>query len=95
MDIQTSGSMQLTKSSKKASEKIQHYDKLGVELLPGDYVVAPYGTRETMIAKVIKLNPKMLTICRVGAKSNGNTYANETVKLDPSLVTMYILRKQK
>jgi hypothetical protein len=91
MDIQMTGLTQSAKTSKVP----QHYDKLGVELFPGDYVVAPYGTRETMIAKVIKLNPKMLTICRVGARSNANTYANQTVKLDPSLVTMYILRNKK
>jgi hypothetical protein len=91
MDTQMTGSTQSAKTNKVP----QHYDKLGVELFPGDYVVAPFGNRETMIAKVIKLNPKMLTICRVGARSNGNTYANETVKLDPALVTMYILRNKK
>jgi hypothetical protein len=85
----------LTQSA-KTSKVPQHYDKLGVELFPGDYVVAPYGNRETIIAKVIRLNPKMLTICRVGAiYNNSNTYANETVKLDPALVSMYILRNKK
>lgn len=95
MDIQTSGSMQSTKNSKKASEQIQHFDKLGTELFPGDYVVAPDGNRRTMIAKVIKLNAKMLTICKVGAMYNANAYSSETVKLDSNLVTMYILRNKK
>jgi hypothetical protein len=93
MDTQTTGSTQSAR--KKTKEVIQHYDKLGVEIFPGDYVVAPSGYRETMIAKVIKLNPKMLTICRLGAIFNANAYASETVKLDPNLVTMYILRNKK
>lgn len=92
MDTQTSGSMLLTKNSKKASEKIQHFDKLGTELFPGDYVLAPYGNRQTIVAKVVKLNSKMLTICKIGAMYNTNTYASETAKLDPALVTMYMLR---
>lgn len=79
--------------TKKAD--IQQYDKLGAELFPGDYIVAPYGPRQTIIAQVIKLNPKMLTIKRIGAKSNANTYSTETVKLDSQLVTMYILRNNK
>lgn len=83
----------MTKSSKKA-EQTQHFDKLGTELFPGDYVIAPYGNRETIIAKVIKLNPKMLTICKVGARYNTNTYSSETAKLDPALVTMYMLRSK-
>lgn len=72
----------------------QHFDKLGTELFPGDYILAPYGNRQSIVARVIKLNPKMLTICQVGKKYNSNTYANETVKLDPALVTMYMLRNK-
>jgi len=94
MDTQTSGSTQLTKSSKKTVEQTQHFDKLGSELFPGDYVIAPYGNRQTIIAKVIKLNPKMLTICKIGAIYNTNTYSSETAKLDPALVTMYMLRNK-
>ena len=71
-----------------------HYDKLGVELAPGDFVLAPDGHRSTFVAKVIKLNPKMLTICKLGGRYNTNTYANETAKLDPNLVTMYMLRNK-
>lgn len=93
MDTQTTGS---TQSARKTTKEVpQHYDKLGTEIFPGDYVVAPYGNRETMIAKVIRLNPKMLTICKIGSIYNANTYANETVKLDPALVSMYILRNKK
>ena len=77
-----------------ATKVFQQYDKLGTELFPGDYIVAPYGPRQTIIAQVVKLNPKMLTIKRVGAKSTANTYSTETVKLDNQLVTMYILRNK-
>ena len=72
--------------------EIQHYDKLGEEIFPGDYVVAPYASRMSMIARVVKLNPKMLTILKLGARSSANTYPAEVVKLDPSKVTMYMLR---
>lgn len=95
MDTQTSGSMQLTKSTKKVAEKIQHFDKLGNEVLPGDYIVTACNHRKILIAQVIKLNPKMLTIRKIGTKYNINAYSTETVKLDPSLVTMHLLRVAK
>jgi hypothetical protein len=91
MDTQTTGSTQSAKTNKVP----QHYDKLGVELFPGDFIAAPCVLRKIQIAKIIKLNPKMLKICKIGTKYNTNTYANETVKLDPALVTMYILRNEK
>lgn len=94
MDTQTSGSTQLTTSSKKIVEQTQHFDKLGTELFPGDFIIAPYGNRQSIIAEIIKLNPKMLTIRRIGARSTANTYATETAKLDPALVTMYMLRNK-
>lgn len=75
--------------------EIKHYDKLGTELFPGDYVVAPYGSRATIVAQIRKLTPKMITICKIGAKSVAHTYPQETVKVDPSLVTMYLLKLKK
>lgn len=78
----------------KKSVQTQHYDKLGVEIFPGDFVAAPDGFRQLKIAKVIKLNPKMLTIAPLGSRWNANTYANETIRLDPALVTMYMLRNK-
>jgi hypothetical protein len=91
MDTQMTGSTQSAKTNKVP----QHYDKLGVELFPGDFIAAPCVHKKIQIAKIIKLNPKMLTICKIGTRYNTNTYANETVKLDPALVTMYILRNEK
>ena len=75
--------------------EIKHYDKLGSELLPGDFILAPYGNRRTIVAQIKKLSPKMLTITKVGAKSSAHTYPEETVKLDPNLVTMYLLKQKK
>ena len=81
--------------AKTAANNTQHYDKLGTELFPGDFVIAPDGHRSTIIAQVIKLNPKMLTIRKIGSTYNTNTYSNETAKLDSSLVTMHLLRVAK
>lgn len=86
--------MQLTKSSRKKAAQTQHYDKLGVEIFPGDFVAAPDGYRAIKIAKVVKLNPKMLTLSPFGSRWNTNTYSSETIKLDPALVTMYMLRNK-
>ena len=77
------------------TKEIKHYDKLGTELVPGDYIHAPNGGRDSVIAQVIKLNSKMLTIKAIGARRTTNIYARETVKLDTNLVTMYILRNEK
>ena len=77
------------------ANEIKHYDKLGTELVPGDYIHAPNGNRNSVIAQVIKLNPKMLTIKVIGARRTTNAYPSETVKLDTNLVTMYILRNEK
>lgn len=93
MDTQTIG---LTQSAKKKTKVIPpHYDKLGVEVFPGDYVATPGGHRELKIAKVVKLNPKMLTVAPIGDRWNTSVYARESIKLDPALVTMYILRNEK
>lgn len=75
--------------------EIKHSDKLGSELLVGDFVLAPYGNRKTMVAQIKKLSPKMITITKIGAKSSAHAYPDETVKLDPNLVTMYLLRLKK
>lgn len=77
-----------------AKIEIQHFDKLETEIFPGDYVAASYGRSEIMIARVVKLNPKMLTICRIGARSNCNVYPQATVKIDSTLVTMYMLKNR-
>lgn len=91
MDTQTDG---LTPSPKKTTKVNQHFDKLGTELFPGDYVHVPhgYGNSKSIIAQIIKLNPKMLTIKGIGARYTSNVYSSEAVKLDPALVSMYILR---
>ena len=84
-----------TQSARKKTKVIlPHYDKLGIEIFPGDYVATPGGFRELKISKVVKLNPKMLTVAPIGSKWNTSVYASESIKLDPALVTMYILRNE-
>ena len=73
----------------------QHFDKLGNELFVGDYVVAPYGNRQTIIARVRKLNPIMLGLQFINRNHGFNTYPSETVKLDQNLVTMYLLKNKQ
>jgi hypothetical protein len=81
--------------AKTATSNTPHFDKLGIEIFPGDYIVTSSGNRKILIAQVIKLNPKMLTIRKIGTKYNVYTYSTETVKLDSQLITMYILRNNK
>jgi predicted sulfurtransferase len=76
-------------------DQIQHFDKLGTEIFPGDFIAAPHGHSQILIAQVIKLNPKMLSIKSAVSNAKKNTYARETVKINPELVTMYILRNKK
>jgi hypothetical protein len=77
------------------AKEIKHCDKLGVDLNPGDYIVAPYATRQLVIAQIVKLNPKMLTIKQLGKRYTSNTYPHETVKIAPEMLTMYLLKNAK
>jgi len=80
---------------KKTSKVIPpHFDKLGIEVFPGDYVAIPAGYRQIKIAKIVKLNPKMLTVLPIGERYNHSTYAHESIKIDSNIITMYILRNE-
>lgn len=76
-------------------EEIKHYDKVGDEVFPGDYVVIPNGRSQIELALVVKLNPKMLKVKRITGTWSSNVYASETIKIDPGKVTMYVLRNKK
>ena len=84
---------------------LQHHDKLGQELVIGDFVAFPQANG-LMIGKIIKLSDKMLIINSVGAKQTRKRvrryvevketfrkYPADAVKLnlDASL-TMYLIR---
>lgn len=72
----------------------QHRDKLGQDLAVDDCVTFPVSN-SLEIGKVTKLNNKMVKVQRVGTKyyaSEWNKYPSDLVKLDTSLVTLYLLK---
>ena len=79
------------------AEEITHLDKLGREIKLGDCVVAP-NHNNLMIAKVIKLNPKMVKIKKFNTSQKSwntgeyNKYSSDLVILDGPEVTAYLLR---
>lgn len=77
-----------------AKEIHQHNDLLGNPIALGNCVAFPYmnGLR---IGTVIKLNPKMVQVKRVGAKNaygKYNKYPTDLVVLNSQDVTMYLLK---
>lgn len=79
------------------AEEIKHLDKLGREIKLGDCVVAP-SHNSLMIARVIKLNPKMIKIKKFNTHQRSwhqgeyNKYSEDLVILDGPEVTAYLLR---
>jgi len=83
---------------RKEKEPIVHCDKLGKELAVNDCVAyADHNSLE--IGTVLKLNPKMVKVARVGSKgywSRGtNKYPMDLLKLEQEEVTIYLLRNVK
>lgn len=78
-------------------EIIQHKDLFGQDLEVDDCVVYPVSN--TMhVGKIVKLNPKMVKVERVGNKGwrrEINKYPTEVVKVQGTEVTMYLLRSQQ
>lgn len=79
------------------AKAIEHKDKLGRPLNEGDCVA--YPTHNSLeIGTIKKLNPKMVKVAKVGAKSwyagqGTNKYPEDIVKLDGEEVTLYLLRQ--
>lgn len=77
-----------------SKEIIAHKDVFGQDLLLNDCVV--YPTNNTMtVGKIIKINPKMIKVARVGnqgRRSDVNKYPNDLVKVTGPEVTMYLLK---
>lgn len=72
----------------------QHKDKLGQDLAVDDCVTFP-AHNSLIIGKVIKLNNKMVKVQKVGSKTYGsewNKYPDDLIKLDSSVVTLYLLK---
>ena len=70
-----------------------HYDRIGREIALGD-VVAVADFNGLMLAKVTKLNPKMIKVRRLpdsARRHESNKYAKDAVKLDNEEVAIYLL----
>jgi len=77
-----------------AKEAPVHVDRIGRQVEVGD-VVAVADFNGLMIAKVTKLNSKMIKIKRhppTGRSSERNKYSKDAIKLDPEDVAVYILQ---
>ena len=75
-----------------------HLDKLGKELLEGDFVI--YCRDNVLrLGTITKINPKMVKISEVGVKGfwarGTNHYPQDVVKFNSPDVTMYILKMSK
>jgi len=77
-----------------AKESPQHKDKLGQDLLVDDCVTFPVSN-DLIIGKVTKLNNKMVKVSKVPSgkwASEWNKYPEDLIKLDSSLITLYLLK---
>jgi hypothetical protein len=71
----------------------EHQDALGQELKVDDCVAfADSGTM--FIGKIKKLNPKLITITKLGGKWSftARKYPGDIVRLETELVTLYLLK---
>jgi hypothetical protein len=73
----------------------EHRDVLGQPLAAGDVVVFP-SSNSMYVGTVIKLNPKMVKVKRVGTNYQWeqNKYPSDLAKVSGPEVTMYLLAKQ-
>ena len=73
-----------------------HRDLLGQPLTIGDCVVFP-SSNTMYVGTVIKLNPKMVKVKRVGQKYSWeqNKYPQDLVRVSGPEVTMYLLTKSQ
>lgn len=85
-------------SQKQPKEKIIpiHKDKLGRTLAINDFVAYPHSNA-LAIGKITKLNPKMVKVLEVGTttryrRGEYNKYPDDTVRIEGSEVTFYILK---
>jgi hypothetical protein len=77
--------------------ELLHMDKLGRAINLGDVVVAPQSN-SLIIAKVIKINPKMIKIKKLNSPNTGyyngeyNKYPTDLVIVNGPDVTAYLLK---
>lgn len=73
-----------------------HRDKLGTELALGDFV-AFSDHNKLGLGRITKINPKMIKLSAIQKPTKYyqreyNKYPYDCVKLDPQLVSFYILK---
>lgn len=81
-----------------AKEVPIHYDRIGREVAEGDIVaVADYNG--LILARVTKLNPKMIKVQRIPESFRDRKgrlkYAHDSIKLDPNDVAIHLLEGGK
>jgi hypothetical protein len=69
----------------------EHVDILGNILNDGD-IIAYSHHNNLKIGTIKKSSPKMIIVMPIGKKYLDRKYPNETVKLDSSRVSLYILK---
>ena len=76
-----------------AKEIPEHKDALGRLITIDSCVAYPEGNH-LKIGKVLRLNPKMIRVTGLGHRYNheSNKYPQDTVVLDSSHVTMFMLK---
>lgn len=75
------------------SNSPEHRDILGQPLSVGDCVVFP-SSNTMYVGTIVKLNPKMIKVQRVGSRSKWeqNKYPADLAKVSGAEVTMYLLK---
>ena len=73
----------------------EHQDILGQPLAIGDCVVFP-NSNTMYVGIIIKFNPKMIRVRRIGKRSNWeqNKYPSDLAKVSGAEVTIYLLKNQ-
>lgn len=79
-----------------AKELPNHTDKIG-QILELDLCVAYPDGNSLQLGKIVKMNPKMVKLARLGGsyKSTVNKYPKDTIIVDSSALSMYLLRSSK
>ena len=73
-----------------------HTDKIG-QVLELDLCVAYPDGNSLQLGKIIKINPKMIKLSRLGGnyRSTVNKYPKDTIIVDSSALSMYLLKSSK
>ena len=71
-----------------------HHDILGNEIKVDDIVVYPKHN-SLAIAKVKKINPKMINVVAIGRSYPDRKYPSDLLVVDDPKITLYLLKNSK